>query len=111
MVNDLSDKKFNRKSVDKKVNGKTKIIKEHVRCNWKDNSKKKMSEASTLKWGLFNLLKFWIMNKISISNGKVKICHKNTCVDVNGDVAKFLTFTFAAVVVVAGISSFLNSSN
>jgi hypothetical protein len=33
MVNDLSDKKFNRKSVDKKVNGKTKIIKEHVRCN------------------------------------------------------------------------------
>ncbi|WP_299047623.1 hypothetical protein [uncultured Polaribacter sp.] len=51
------------------------------------------------------------MNKISISNGKVKICHKNTCVDVNGDVAKFLTFTFAAVVVVAGISSFLNSSN
>ena len=51
------------------------------------------------------------MSNISISNGKVKICHKNTCVDVNGDVANFLTFTFAAVVVMAGISSFLNSSN
>lgn len=51
------------------------------------------------------------MSNISFSNGEVKICHRDNCVAVNGDVAKFMTFTFAAIVVIAGISAFLNSSN
>ena len=51
------------------------------------------------------------MSNISFSNEKVKICHRYYCVDVNGGVAKFMTFTVAAFVVIAGISVFLNSSN
>lgn len=51
------------------------------------------------------------MSDISFSNGKVKICHHSKCVDVDGDMAKLIAFTFALIVVVAGISAFLNSSN
>ena len=51
------------------------------------------------------------MNTINFSKGELSVCHKNNCVDVKGDAAKAIVFGIAALVVLSGIASMLNSSN
>jgi hypothetical protein len=51
------------------------------------------------------------MNTINFSKGELSICHKNNCVNVKGDIAKFIVFGIATIVVISGITSMLESSN
>jgi|TARA_R110002051_G_scaffold105780_2_gene178846 hypothetical protein len=51
------------------------------------------------------------MNTINFSKGELSVCHKNNCVNVKGDAAKAIVFGIAALVVLSGIASMLNSSN
>tara|TARA_Y100000815_G_scaffold244256_1_gene242384 strand:+ start:6146 stop:6301 length:156 start_codon:yes stop_codon:yes gene_type:complete len=50
------------------------------------------------------------MNNIKFSKGELSICHKGTCVNVRGDVAKAIFFGIAALVVISGITSMLEQS-
>jgi hypothetical protein len=51
------------------------------------------------------------MNSISISKEQLSLCHKGTCVTVEGNMAKTIVFGLAAIVVISGIVSMLDSTN
>jgi len=51
------------------------------------------------------------MNTINFSNGELSVCHKGNCVSVNGKIAEAVIFSIAALVVISGIASVLESSN
>lgn len=51
------------------------------------------------------------MNTINFSKGELNICDKDNCVNVRGDVAKAVVFGIATLVVISGISKFLEQSN
>lgn len=49
-------------------------------------------------------------NSITFKKDEVKFCHKNNCISVKGTVVKTLVFTVAAIVVVSGLASLLETS-
>ncbi len=51
------------------------------------------------------------MNSINFSKGELRVCHKNNCVNVRGDIAKAIVFGIAALVLVSGITAMLEQSN
>lgn len=51
------------------------------------------------------------MNTINFSKGELSICLKGNCVSVNGKIAEAVIFGIAAIVVISGIASMLESSN
>lgn len=51
------------------------------------------------------------MNSISISKKQLSLCHKGTCVNVKGNMAKTIVFGLAAFVVISGITSILKPTN
>ncbi len=51
------------------------------------------------------------MNSLNISKEQLSLCHKETCVKINGNMAKTIVFSLAAIVLINGISSMLESSN
>ncbi len=51
------------------------------------------------------------MNSINFSKGELRVCHKNNCVNVKGDIAKAIVFGIATLVVISGISTLLEQSN
>ena len=55
--------------------------------------------------------KICFMNSINISKQRLSICHKDTCINVKGNIAKTVVFGLAAIVVVNAITSVLESSN
>lgn len=51
------------------------------------------------------------MNTINISERDLKVCHKGNCVNIKGDITKTIVFGIAALVIISGVASMLNSSN
>lgn len=51
------------------------------------------------------------MNSINFSKGELRVCHKNNCVNVRGDIAKAIVFGIATLIVIRGIASMLEQSN
>ena len=47
------------------------------------------------------------MNTINFSKGELRVCHKNNCLNVRGDIAKAIVFGLATLVVIGGIASML----
>jgi hypothetical protein len=50
------------------------------------------------------------MNSISFGADKVSFCHKNNCININGDVAKAITVGVAFIVVISSIASLLETT-
>ncbi|MGB3343657.1 MAG: hypothetical protein WBA61_07080 [Aequorivita sp.] len=51
------------------------------------------------------------MNTINFSKGELNVCHKNSCVIVNGKMGKAIIFGLATLIVLNGINSMLESAN
>jgi len=51
------------------------------------------------------------MNNINFSDGELKVCHKNNCVNVRGDLATAIVIGLATLVLISGLASLLEQNN
>lgn len=51
------------------------------------------------------------MNSINISKEQLTLRHKGTCVNVKGNMAKTIVLSLAAIILINGIATMLDSTN